>query len=199
MASEVDIYNLALAHLGQTPNIAAADEKSVHASFCRQFYPIARDAVLESHCWRFATRRAVLALLSVTPPAAWLYAYAMPNQCLRPIAVLLPGGTDDEPQDFAAETLDTGTQVIYTSAAEAAVTFIHAATDTARFSPLCVNAIAWLLASYLAGPITKNPRIKDACYRMYVTEGAQARAADANTRRADPYSTAAPSAIAART
>ena len=60
MASEVDICNLALSHLGDTATIASLDppEGSAQAEHCARFYPIARDSLLEMHAWGFATSRA---------------------------------------------------------------------------------------------------------------------------------------------
>ena len=63
MASEVDICNLALSHLGDNATVASIDppEGSAQAEHCSRFYPIARDTLLEMHNWNFSTRRAVLA------------------------------------------------------------------------------------------------------------------------------------------
>ena len=63
MASEVEICNLALSHLGDTATVASSDppEGSAQAEHCARFYPIARDALLEMQNWKFATRRATLA------------------------------------------------------------------------------------------------------------------------------------------
>ena len=60
MSSEVAICNLALAHLGDSATVASIDppEGSAQSEHCARFYPIARDALLEMHAWKFATRRA---------------------------------------------------------------------------------------------------------------------------------------------
>ena len=59
MASDVEICNLALSHLGDTATVASIDppEGSAQAEHCARFYPIARDALLEKHDWSWATRR----------------------------------------------------------------------------------------------------------------------------------------------
>ena len=68
MASEVDICNLALAHLGDSATVASINppEGSAQAEMCQRFYPIARDSLLEMHNWGFATRRKALAQLNNT-------------------------------------------------------------------------------------------------------------------------------------
>ena len=39
--------------------------------------------------------------------------------------------------------------------------------DTTKFPPLFVSAVAWLLASYLAGAITRDMDLKQWCYEMF--------------------------------
>ena len=63
MASEVEICNLALAHLGDEATVASIDppEGSAQAEHCQRFYPVSRNSLLEMHDWAFATKRATLA------------------------------------------------------------------------------------------------------------------------------------------
>ena len=75
MASEVDICNVALGHLGDEAAISAIDppDGSVQASHCARIYPMARDELIEMHNWRFAVKRKALALLATTeqPQTLW--------------------------------------------------------------------------------------------------------------------------------
>jgi hypothetical protein len=184
MVSEVDIANLALAHLGDDATVASIDppEGSVQAEHCARFYPMARDALLEMHPWNFATRR--IAGAEVTPlDTGWQYAYAMPSNALNVFAVLPPGALDDynsplptstvtlsdgslaspmpwnsltQPQPFAVETNEDGDTIIVTNQESAVLRYVLRVTDTAKFSPLFTTALTWLLASYLAGPVIKG-------------------------------------------
>lgn len=162
--TETDICNLALAALGDEATVVSIDppEGSAQADHCAQWYPVARDTVLESHDWKFASRRAVGALLT-SPTSTWSYAYAKPNGALRVWAVLPPGATSDfheglikNAQPFDLETLEDGTEVIVTNQADAVIRFTAAAVDPGKFPPLVVQAIVRLLASYLAGPVLKG-------------------------------------------
>ena len=58
MATEVDICNLALAHLGDDATIASLSppEGSAQAEKAARFYPIARNTLLEMHTWNFASK-----------------------------------------------------------------------------------------------------------------------------------------------
>lgn len=181
MASEVDICNLALGRLGDSAlvNQITPPEASVQSRLCSRFYPVARDSLLEMHEWGFATRRATLALLDDAPVFGWSYAYGWPTNAIKVFAVLPEGATADyatplssltapdtfpvsvmgvtQPKRFATESvLETGDRCILTDVENANARYIVRETDTGKFSPLFVDCLAWLLASYLAGPIYKG-------------------------------------------
>lgn len=216
MASEVDIANLALAHLGEDPAITSLDAPpsgGAHSKKAAIFYPIARNAMQEMHDWGFNTRRARLAELDLDNisegttavyqiPDAFAYAYAWPAGCIKPRRVLLPGESDDaKGQDFLVETLDDGTKVIFTNAEDAVLVYTQLVTDTTKFSPLFEIALSHLLASHLAGPIIKGREGRTVAAEhlkhAMLTIG-QAAASDANARQQSAYSSAEPEAIAAR-
>lgn len=173
MASAVEICNLALAHIGDRATVASIDppEGSAQAEHCARFYPIARDSLLELHDWGFATRRAQLALLTSDRPE-WDYAYGVPADALRILAVIPSDATDDFAeaivtngmpvvssmvgQPFAREIDSTGRSVIYTDQEDAAARYVAFVTDTTKFSPLFVTTLSWHLASMLAGPVIKG-------------------------------------------
>jgi hypothetical protein len=96
MSSEVEICNLALAHLGDSATVASIDppEGSSQAEHCQRWYPIARNALLEMHEWGFATTRALLAEV-VNPFPQWRRAYARPSDCLKVLAVLPADAASD--------------------------------------------------------------------------------------------------------
>jgi hypothetical protein len=200
MASAVDICNLALAHLGDEATVSSIDppEGSTQAEHCARFYPLARDALLEMHTWSFATKRVVLAQTG-TPPDSWEFSYALPSACIRAVALLMPESLDDsDTQDYIIEIDDTGDSRIYTDVEVATLRYITQVTDTTKFNPLFVNALSWLLASYLAGPITKSADIKKATYQMFKVEGAAAMMADANAKKSVPYKDFTPGWITSR-
>lgn len=182
MASEVDICNLALGHLGDVANVAVINppDGSAQSEHCQRFYPLARDTLLEMSDWTFATRRAALAALA-TPASSWAYAYALPANCLTMFAILDPAAQDDystglsadsyaygytgvtvvdrgtyTAQPFVVETLADGTEVVLTNQINAVGRFTLRITDTSKFSNLFVDALAWLLAAHLAGPVLKG-------------------------------------------
>lgn len=223
MASTVDICNLALAHLGDDANIASINppEATPQAAHCARFYPIALNELLEQHSWSFATKRANLALLAETPPPTWLYVYALPSDHLNAARVLDPTdyaaqdilpptwlddcnenrpliSPDNDAKPFVIETLASGAQVIYTNVQNAILVYTAKVTDTTKFSALFTTALSYKLASYVGGPLTKDPKLVMSMIQMAATYQAKAEASDANSRRSDPYRGFVPSAIAAR-
>jgi hypothetical protein len=206
MASEVDICNLALAHLGDSATVASLNppEGSAQAEHCARFYPIARDSLLEMHTWGFATRRVSLALLGSGWPE-WNYSYAQPSDAINIIAVLPPDASDDYsigaanvpaaaggsyvPQAFSCEVDGDGNAVILTDQADAVLRYTSVVTDTTKFSPLFTVALSWHLASMLAGPLIKGDAgaaEAKRCAAMMQSYLLKAKESDASQRRISP-------------
>jgi len=178
MASDVDISNMALAHIGDIANIVSLTEQSVQAQTCKTLFPIARDTLLESHAWSFASARATLALLTAVIPE-WKYAYAKPVNALRVLAIHANNANNDystpvviDPynptvpslttygvyttQPFIMEVDANGNELIYTNQQNATARYTVRVTDTAKFSPMFTMALSWHLASLIAGSIIKG-------------------------------------------
>lgn len=94
--TQVDVYNLALAHLGTSARVQNIGEDTAQAGFCNQFWDRARKIVLEQGYWSFATRAVALALVldqqTIADPSkliypGWRYIYRRPNDCLKAQAV----------------------------------------------------------------------------------------------------------------
>jgi hypothetical protein len=59
-------------------------------------------------------------------------------------------------KDYSIGTNNAGVQVLYSNQIDAAIEYSILITDPALLSPIIRNALVWLLASYLAGPILKG-------------------------------------------
>lgn len=195
MASEIDICNLALAHLGDRANVSSINppERSVQAEHCARFYPIARDTLLEMHPWNFARTRVEPAGLE-SRVSYWPYAWSTPNNCINIIAALPEGATsDDQVTSFKQES-----DIIYTREPLDWLLFTAKVVDTTKFSPLFSDALAFLLAGYLAGPIRKETDGRTAARMMQMVDVriGRAKVSDANANRDRPDYT--PSFVKAR-
>jgi hypothetical protein len=217
VASAVDIANLALANLGDPATVSSLSppDGSAQAQHCARFYPIARTSAIEQAAWDFASTRAYLALVS-NPWSMWRYAYAMPSNALSVISILpkeaisdyseracapdgfiqwpagyFPPSADSiyTPQPFSIETFN-GQLVILTDVCDAVARYTFDVSDTTKFSGLFTEALAWKLASMLAGPMIKG----DAgaaqavrCMQMFNVIKGQAESSDANQRQIKPH------------
>jgi hypothetical protein len=168
MASEVDISNLALAHLGDSATVSSLypPEGSAQAEHCARFYPIARDSIQELYNWGFATRRTSLSQV-VSENRDWLYAYVPPANMLNSIAILSADNTTGNidsglidirsfSKAFSTESLQDGTVVLYSNEPDAVLKYSARVTDTTKFSSLFTLTLSWQLASMIAGPLLKG-------------------------------------------
>lgn len=209
MASDVDICNLALAHLGDAAQVSSINppDASAQAGHCARFYPIARNSLMERHPWGFCTKRVSLALSSNTSNQ-WQYVYVGPSDVANYLTITDPNAPDDfsgalpiygivplgtnaqpgvyEPQPFVVETDATGVDLVYTNQANAVLKYSAIITDTSTFSPLFTEALSYYLASMLAGPLIKGSEGRQVAGQMlsaFNATFARATESDANQRR----------------
>lgn len=212
MASDVDICNLALSFLGDDANVSSISppEGSQQSEHCARFYPIARDGLLQMHNWNWASRR--VALSQTTPTVVqWQYAYALPADLMTIVSVIPADAQDDYaiaywpsdqpawlhnyspvlaagqyvPQKYAVETKADGTSVLYCNIENAVLRYQARVTDTTKFPALFVTALAWHLASMLAGPVMKGgegAQMAMNCIKQMGLYLGQARNVDAQQR-----------------
>ena len=167
-SSVVAICNMAIGRIGQSNFIDALSEASLQANVCNIFYETCRDMALVDGHWNFATGRVVLADLG-TPPTNWLYRYGLPTDCLSARYLVVPGlrtplVKDRIPFDVAEEN---DARVLYTDQEEAELVYIKRQENPNLFSPQFNSALAWLLASNIAMPLSAAPalgkRRRDRC------------------------------------
>lgn len=202
-SSDVDICNLALSHLGDKAQVIDINppDGTIQAAQCGRFYPIARNQLLEMHPWTFAMRRVALALPPTTPPSEWLYAYALPADCLKPRAVYASEGAQDgRGFDYIVESSADG-RVLYCNVEDAVLRYTQLVQDTTQFTSGFVTALARYLASMLAGPIIKGTtgmQVSQAQLKWFGIEFGVARADDANSTQRSEYQTRIPDMVKAR-
>lgn len=167
MASDVQICNMALSHIGSEARVASISppDGSVEAGHCATFYDIARTELLEPGNWAFSLKRAALAQVT-NPSTVWAYAYAKPADCLRPLRILRPSiAVTVFTQDLAVEPhtddrdtapFDIEGQVILTNEPDAKLVYVQDVTDSTKFPASFTSTFSYLLGGYLAGPIVKG-------------------------------------------
>lgn len=219
----VDIANLALGYLGDTATVSSLDppDGSAQAQHCARFYPMALNLLLEAHKWNFTTTRTDLALVA-TDYFGWRFVYAAPSDATDIFSVLpkcmYPQGyfaaalrnwygyswlsplefESNSRRDYHIEVRN-GQQVILTNAEDAVVRYAMSTVTPGMFPALFTDALAWKLASMLAGPLLKGDvgaAESKRCLQMYGLFVSQATEQDSNQQHDAPDPI--PSSIAAR-
>ena len=180
MASAVDICNLALGHIGNKAEITAIvpPDGSAEAAQCGKFYPIARDECLSEFDWGFAKRRQLLAQISGDAPSGWEYWYTVPNPYL--VARQMVVEKYDNPVQYTTESHETHGTIILANTDKAELWYTAIITDPTKYPPLFIHALSWLLASYLALPLTREAKIKEISMQQYSLNMGKAKAIDAS-------------------
>jgi hypothetical protein len=159
-ATEVEICNVALLRVGQGQTLDSLEEASAEARACKVLYAQSRDAVLSEARWGFAVRRATMASIPETRDG-WLYAYALPSDCLTVLRVT--GHTRNLPNDlrepFALEYEPAHGRVLLADREDAEVVYVAQVLDVPRYPPLFVDALAWKLAAELALCLPVKPQV----------------------------------------
>ncbi len=142
-----EIANLALTKLGPGSGFLTDldTDTSTVAQACRRTYVAVRDLVLEAHPWRFARKRTNLSAAVATPSWGFDHQYELPSDCLRVLSV--EGSVIYEQEDGLLLCNEDGP--LY-------VRYLARVTDTSKFSPTFVQALASRWAAELAVPVTKS-------------------------------------------
>lgn len=197
MASQVEIYNMALMNIGQSETVASLDERSKAQQICSQWWTTARDTVTQGFAWPFATRYLALADLG-SPPRNYLYRYQYPNDCLRAMYLTVDGIR--KPPELLQPRFEVAWgengQVILTDQESAELAYVVRIEETGRFSPEFTLALSWNLAAMIAMPMTATRTIADNAAAMYqgLIQQAWADARNESKDDSDPL----PEYIAAR-
>lgn len=188
MATDVDICNLALTHIGAFP-MTSLSEATPEAGYCNRLYPVARDTVLREHAWNFAAKTVALATVTDTHPR-YDYVYALPADCL--VARKIINTLSDAKIDFEIfRNADDSAQRIATDQAEAELAYTAKTTNTLFFNPEFIDALSWRLAADLAMPIRGDLNAQQSAMNMYFSIIMKAQAVDANEGSKGPSTTCA--------
>ncbi len=195
MSSVVEIANMALSRIGVSQRIDDLTEASLQAEQCTTFYEHSRDFVLRADCdWGFATAYSVLARVEVNPSPEFLYAYAVPVDCLRirrlvnkafPV-VDFPYCYDQASvlwQRMQAQFRvinGSSNRLIATNAEEVTLEYTLKIDNPELFDPVFVSALAWKLASNIAPALSRDPGIAGSCESQYQAEIMRARTLSMN-------------------
>lgn len=209
MTSEVEIYNLALGHIGITETVSSLTERSKARETCARFYDQARDYVLRDFPWPFAYRAVQLAEVSGASFPGWTYVYRYPTDCLQARQITNSAGTRlrwygsvsnpairataDGYQSFnwfppripfQISSDDEG-RLILSDEPEAYLVYTARIDNTELFDPMFVNLISRYLAFLIFPSMRGTERDPTPLFTIYSLEKSAAQAVACNEHEDD--------------
>lgn len=174
MASEVEICNLALSHIGAY-SINALSDASQEARKCNLYFDSDRDFVLRDYPWNFAEKRNLLAVLSGVTPYGYTYAYAYPTDCVNAL-YLFNSANITVPLEFKITAKDdlSGKQIL-TDEEDAVLVYTARVEDPTLFDANFIVAFSYKLAASLALTLTKKESVQERMLRIYAAIMAMAK------------------------
>jgi hypothetical protein len=166
MSSRVDIFNMALGHIGVSSTVADELERSPERVICTRFWDTCRDALFsyKDMEWKFAATTVVLADLG-SPPDGWGFRYRYPNDCINAHAIL-GASSFGRAQDEALRPkfdvqFEADGRVILCDMPEAVLRYTKRVEEAERWPSSFVEAMAFRLASMIAMPLKNDPGLRD--------------------------------------
>jgi hypothetical protein len=176
--SEVAICNMALTELGRGGQITSLDENNEAARACKLRYPYARDAVLRSYDWNFAAKRAELPANATAPAFEYANAFDLPADCLLVREVF---------EGNAEKWVVEGRQILTDMGAPIFIKYTSLITDTAKFDPLFVEALAARLAADICVRLSESVQRAQVLGQVYQAKLIEARRRDAQEGQPDQF------------
>jgi hypothetical protein len=168
--SPINLCSRALLKVG-AHTIASFDEGTVEAEVAASLYSMARDALLSSHPWNFATSQVTLPELSTAPVADFARAFQLPSDCIR----VLSAGTSGRGQGIRYRIVK---RQLHADTAEVVLTYI-ARPEEVDFPPFFDLALISKLAAEFCIPLTDSTSRWEALQRISDIELRRAKLIDA--------------------
>lgn len=166
--SPVQICSNALLLLG-AQTINSFDDESDRALLVSNLWPTALEAILRSHPWNCAVKRAQLAPDATAPAFDYAYKFTLPGDCLR---ILTIGERGENPQ-YELE----GRKVLFDEAL-LNIRYVYRNEDIPSWDSLLVQAAEAYMAMTCAYPITKSASMFEAMGNLWKVKLQQARNID---------------------
>jgi len=189
MATNTEIANLAISHLGIGKEIQSLDtDKGEEASACRRFYDTTRDDVLRAYNWSFATSFFSLNLIATNPTTEWIYSYRYPSTALKIVRILsgLRQDTHEARVPYKVAKDDTF-KIIYTDETNAIAEVIERVEDPSFYTSDFIFAFSYRLAYNIAPRVTAGDpfKIKNEMLQLYNQALTTAFKNDLNEQKVD--------------
>jgi hypothetical protein len=194
--SNANICNQALIRLGIRGALIddlVADQHE-EAEVFNAIFENVRDACLAAFPWPFATLRKTLNQIAAAQEPArdgWTYVYAVPNDCLQERKIWQTGydprgRRSDQEDPFVIEKASADdSRVLLCDLPQVTLLYTAKFTDSSRFHPVFVDALAWLLAAEAAPALTGKETKEKACRASFKEKIQEAQVAALTGQRED--------------
>ena len=172
--SDVEICNMALTMIG-SETITSLTDDSDEGRVCNLMYPRYRDAVLRSHYWNAALRRATLASVTGSP------AFGFSNHHQLPADFVLLRAVSGDPPYRMEEA-----RRIYSDQSEIKILYVYRVEDPSELGDLYADALATRLASVFAMRF-RNVAGGGQLWRMYLEKLKFARFVESTENQQDLF------------
>lgn len=189
MASKIDVFNMALGHIGVSSTINDELERSPERVICSRYWDTCRDALLayKSMPWSFANALEKLAMLPGDPPDGWGFRYRYPNDCINAIEIYadnVRATSNDRRSQFDVAYQADG-RVILCDVREATLRYTKRITEVERWPAQFVEAMSFRLAAMIAMGIKNDAGIMGNMLQLSEQFTQIAMAADLNEQGPD--------------
>ena len=160
----LNIYNLALSHIGQKPVDGTTDETQPEILACNTHFPNARDSVLAQLAFPFNAAPVLLDLYTTindTSIPGWSYFYTYPASALAVWEVYASGNAATAfERDFEVRYLPAvAKRIICTDEEDAYANVSYLVTDYTLWDDRFIEAVSFKLAASIAIPITGDQEL----------------------------------------
>ena len=126
------------------------------ARICRSIFDDSVDYVLEQHPWNHAMVRVQLSQDSTAPVYYYDYRFQLPSSpyCLKVQEVVDSEGFEVDEYEIIGRFIETNSDDIY-------IKYISRVSDLTKWSAGFREALAYYLASQLAGPLLRSSEVRD--------------------------------------
>ena len=164
LIARVQLVSNALLLLGDRP-IASLTEDTTGATLGSNLFENTYLSLLQSHRWRFATKRLSLSRLSAKPNTGYQYAYQMPSDFLYTIK------TD-------AQSFEVYGKELHSNTTSLDLDYIYRVNED-QVPAYFAKAVEFALANQFAVPITGDLKKADYYSKVYLNELKKAKHTDA--------------------
>lgn len=155
MSGPVEVCNQAISELGGgefgSPRIQGFADGTSLSTMCGDFFPDARDMVLEMHPFNFATAFARLARSPDEPVMKWRYQFPLPT---NPYCIKVRATDEGNGAQFEVGTDAYNGRVLFSDQPNVSIEYTKRVEDIGSWSPLAVQVLIKVMASKLAKPLT---------------------------------------------